>query len=95
MTTEELAEGVEDFQIQYGEDTDTDGVANRYVDADLVTNMANIVSVRFGLLVYTVEDNIATEPQPYTFKGQTTTPTDNRLRRAFYTVAKLRNRGLI
>ncbi len=96
MITEELVEGIEDMQFQYGEDLNGDGVANRYVDADTAgINMANIVSVRFGLLVETVEDNIASAPQDYTFKGVTTTPADRRLRRAFYTVTKLRNRGII
>jgi len=96
MTTEELAEGIEDLQFQYGEDLNGDGVANRYVDANTVgLNMTNVVSVRLGLLIQTVEDNIATQPQSYTFKGVTTTPTDKRLRRSFYADTKLRNRGLI
>jgi type IV pilus assembly protein PilW len=94
ILTEELAEGVEDMQIQYGEDLSGDGVANRYVDAD-VADMAKVVSVRFGLLVETVEDNIATQPQDYAYMDQTITPTDKRLRRAFYKVTKLRNRGLL
>jgi len=96
MITEELAEGIEDMQFQYGEDLTGDGIANRYVDADTAgIDMSNIVSVRLGLLVYTVEDKIATKPQTYMFKGQTITPADNRLRRAFYTVIKLRNRGIL
>jgi type IV pilus assembly protein PilW len=96
MITEELAEGIEDMQFQYGEDVNGDGVANRYVDADAAgIDMSRIVSVRLGLLVHTVEDKIATEPQTYTFTGQTTTPADQRLRREFYTVIKLRNRGIL
>jgi len=94
ILTEELAEGVEDMQIQYGEDLSGDGVANRYVDAD-AADMATVVSVRIGLLVETVEDNIATLPQDYSYMDQTITPTDKRLRRAFYKVTKLRNRGLL
>lgn len=94
ILTEELAEGVEDMQIQYGEDTSGDGIANRYVDANFA-DMSKVVSVRFGLLVETIEDNIATQPQDYSYMDQTKTPNDKRLRRAFYKVTKLRNRGLI
>jgi len=96
MITEELAEGIEDMQIEYGEDLTGDGIANRYVDADAAgLNMANVVSIRIGMLVETVDNNIAVQPQDYTFMDTVTTPTDNRLRRAFYTITKLRNRGIL
>lgn len=92
MQAQELVDGVEDMQILYGEDTDSDGVANRYVTANNVADMANVVSVRIRLLLRT-EDNIASQAQTYTYNGQTYTATDLRLRRVFTTTVKLRNRG--
>ena len=35
-TAEELLEGVEDIQVMYGEDTDSEGIANRYVTANVI-----------------------------------------------------------
>jgi type IV pilus assembly protein PilW len=50
---EELVEGVENLQIRYGEDTSTprNRAADIYVTANNVTDWANIVSVRIGLLL--------------------------------------------
>ena len=96
MVTEELVEGIEDMQLRYGEDLDGDGVANRYVDANAAgIDMGNIVSVRLALLLRTIDDNIAAETPNYTFNGATATATDKRLRRSFYSIVKLRNRGIL
>lgn len=89
---EELAEGVEDMQILYGEDNNGDLAADRYLDATaLGGNMTNVVSVRLNLLMRSTEQ-IATAPVPYTFNGVATTPTDRFLRRVFSTTITLRNR---
>lgn len=90
---EELVRGVENMQIEYGEDLDGDWTADVYRTADIVANWNNVVSVRISLLMQTIENNIASGPQPYTFNGATTTPTDRRLRQAFTTVVALRNRA--
>ena len=90
---EELVRGVEDMQIEYGEDLDGDWTADIYRSADLVANWQSVVSVRISLLLQTTENNIASQPQPYTFNGATVTPTDRRLRQAFTTVVALRNRA--
>ena len=87
----ELALGVDDMQLLFGEDTDGDQTANRYVTADVVSNMANVVSVRVSLLVSS-DDNIAQKSMAYTFNGTTYTPADRRLRSVFTTVVNLRNR---
>lgn len=91
---EELVRGVENMQIEYGEDLDENWTADIYRTADMVPagNWGKIVSVRISLLLQSIEDNITTQPQPYTFNGTTTTPTDWRLRQAFTTVVTLRNR---
>lgn len=93
-TPEELAEGVENMQILYGEDTDNDRSVNRYVTADNVTDMNQIMSFKLSFLMATLEDKITSNPQPYTFNGATVTPADRKLRRVFSTVVTLRNRTM-
>ena len=99
----ELLEGVENMQVLYGEDTDADvdgtngdGTANRYVafgTSDL--DIDRIVSVRISLLVRSLNNNLTTEPAPYTFNGSTVTPvaTDKYLRKVFTTTVTLRNKA--
>jgi len=48
--TEEVVEGIENLQLLYGEDTDSDGVANSYVKATGVSNWSNVLSVQIGIL---------------------------------------------
>ncbi|MEQ1486712.1 PilW family protein [Methyloglobulus sp.] len=102
-----LVEGVENMQIQYGVDSDIDistgvpkggdGTANYYVDGTAANfpdwqHWAQIVSVRVSLLLQTVDDNIASEPLPYTYNGATFTPGDRRIRRVYTSTIALRNR---
>lgn len=93
-TPEELAEGVENMQILYGEDTDNDRSVNRYVTAENVTDMNQVMSFKLSFLMATLEDKITSAPQPYTFNGATMTPADRKLRRVFSSVVTLRNRTL-
>lgn len=93
-TAEELAEGVENMQILYGEDTDNDRSVNRYVTADNVVDMNRVVSLRLSFLMATLADNITQKPLPYTFNGTTVTPADRKLRQIFSTVVSLRNRTM-
>jgi len=92
----ELVEGVQSMVILYGEDTNGDGSPDRYVRANLVGNMDNVLAVRISLLMQTLNDFLTPGGQhiPYTFNGVTTTPTDQRLRRVYTTTILLRNRGL-
>ena len=91
---EELAAGVEGMQILYGEDTDNDRSVNRYVTADNVADMSQVVSLKLSLLMVTLADNITSSAQPYTFGGVAVTPVDRKLRRVFTTVVNLRNRTM-
>ena len=94
---DELLEGIEDMQIFYGEDTDADGTANRYVAINYDELQKNrIVSVRISLLVRSINNNLTTEPSPYTFNGSTVTPgtTDKYLRKVFSTTVTLRNKAI-
>ena len=91
---DEMVEGVEDMQILYGEDTDADNVANRYVAAGTAAlAMQNVVSVRISLLLRSVENNLTTAPAPYTYMGTTTTPPagDLYLRKVFNATISVRN----
>ena len=94
---DELLEGIEDMQIFYGEDTDADGTANRYVAINYEELQKNrIVSVRISLLMRSINNNLTTEPSPYTFNGSTVTPgtTDKYLRKVFSTTVTLRNKAI-
>jgi len=95
MITEELVEGVESLQFQYGEDTTGDGHANRYVNATNVTNFANVVAVRIGLLMHTQEEiNPAADTNTYQVLDFLVDPTDDRRSRHIFTnTSKLRNKG--
>lgn len=56
ISTDELVRGVENMQILFGEDTTGDRQPDVYVDTDDVTSWANVVSVRVGLLLRTVDE---------------------------------------
>ncbi|MBU2711037.1 PilW family protein [Zooshikella harenae] len=53
---EELVRGVEEMTFLYGEDTNVDGVPNRYVTADLVSDMSRVVAIRIHLRLNTVDE---------------------------------------
>jgi type IV pilus assembly protein PilW len=89
---EELIEGVENMQILYGEDTNGDFSANRYLPANSISDWANMVSVRLSLVLMTVEDNLTSSAQTYQFNGASITAPDRRLRRVFTSTVGIRNR---
>ena len=100
---DELLEGIENMQILYGEDTDADtdgangdGTANRYVAFGASgLDIDRIVSVRISVLARSINNNLTTEPSPYTFNGITVTPgsADKYLRKVFTTTITLRNKA--
>lgn len=90
---EEFVEGVEALQILYGEDTDSDRVANRYVVADNVGDWANVVSVRLSLLMVSLEDNLTASTQTLQFNGAEIQAPDRRLRYVLTSTVTLRNRA--
>ena len=100
-TNQELFEGVERMHILYGVDSDDDGAPNSYVAAGVEpldagsppTNWANVVSVRIGLVVRTVDEH-GRDPDTteYPVNDKTFTPDgDHRQRRVFTTTAMVRN----
>jgi len=50
MQSQELIQGVENFQILYGETLDGDRVPDTYVKASAVTDWDNVVSMKFGII---------------------------------------------
>lgn len=92
----ELVAGVENMQVLYGVDTDADGSADTYANADAVANFANVISARVALLVSSVAP-ATTRPntQTYTLLDETVDPADGRyLRKVFTFTATARNRSL-
>ncbi len=77
-----------------------DGPANYYVSADNVPDIDlngtpdwyRVISIRVSLLAVSLDDNLSTQPVPYTYNGVTTTPTDRKIRRVFNSTIVLRNR---
>jgi type IV pilus assembly protein PilW len=56
MTTEELAQGIENLQFLFGEDQDKDGLPDAYRQAYQVANWSHIVSIQVGLLLRSLEE---------------------------------------
>ena len=107
-TRTELVEGVENLQVLYGENIQSDPNGEpliRYVTANAVTNYANVLSVQLGLLIatadYAASDN---DNRTYNIAGTTIGvpgsatddqhTADRRMRAAFNTTIQLRNRAL-
>jgi type IV pilus assembly protein PilW len=91
----ELADGVEDLQITYGIDTNGDGSADTYLNANDVNtsnNWDNVLTVRTAKLLNTIE-NVSPAPQDYTFEGTTVSPDDRLLRREWTNLISIRNRN--
>ncbi|MCP4769724.1 MAG: pilus assembly protein PilW [Gammaproteobacteria bacterium] len=91
-TNLELIEGVEEMQLLYGIDDDSDNFANQYITSDAVADMNDVIAVRFMLLLRSEDAFVSEAPQTYTFNGNTVTPNDRRLRQVFSTTIGLRNR---
>jgi type IV pilus assembly protein PilW len=95
--SEEVAEGVEQFQVQYGVDTDADvgRAADIFLGAEDVADWTQVVSVRISLLMRSKLAKASQGAQSYSFNGvAAVTATDSRLRRPFNLTVQLRNRTL-
>ncbi|MES2015147.1 MAG: PilW family protein [Pseudomonadota bacterium] len=92
---EEVADGVEQMQIEYGIDTDLppDMVPNKFVTANQI-GAAPVIAIKVSVLLRSVENNVVRAAQHYNFDGNVdVTPTDRRLYTPFTTTIALRNRG--
>ena len=103
---EEIAEGVEDLQLLYGVDTNTDLSADRFVAASSVAaaEWANVVSVRVNLMLRSVATNVSPEANTTYPVSQIpllngaplaiTAATSRAFRRVYTETITLRNRAL-
>ncbi|MDH5355057.1 MAG: PilW family protein [Gammaproteobacteria bacterium] len=99
VASEELVDGIEQIQVEYGVDTTNDGHPNQYMTADQITadfsapnNWDDVMSIRLMLLARSERDGIVEAPQVINYNGAVTTANDNRLRQVFTTTIALRNR---
>ncbi|MGB0966302.1 MAG: PilW family protein [Litorivicinus sp.] len=91
---DELVPGIEDMRVWFGQDSDGDGVPNRYVRAsDAAFDPDLAISVQIVFLVRTLMPPDASI-KPYVFDGTTFTPTDGHVRRQVSMTINLRNRLL-
>lgn len=100
-----LADGVEDMQVTYGEDTNGDGRVDRYCRADAIASWANVLALRATLLVASTAPNVLSEPQSLAYDDGAADPdgvctatefepdtSDRQLRQVFTTTIGIRNR---
>ncbi|WP_198265799.1 PilW family protein [sulfur-oxidizing endosymbiont of Gigantopelta aegis] len=82
-----LIEGVENMQILFGGDSNSDMVADYYVAAGTAgLDMSTVVSVKLTLTLRTINDNVALNSRAY--NGAT----DNRISKDYSATIALRNR---
>jgi type IV pilus assembly protein PilW len=83
--TEELLPGVDNLQVQYGED-------GRYVDADAVVDWNAVITTRIWLLVRAECAEIGfNDGRTYTMGDQVIVPNDNFRRQLYSSVVMVRN----
>ncbi len=97
-----LATGIDAMQIQYGVDTDKDGIANQYLTATRVKagvttpgtpDWPRVVSVRVALLVNSGQDALdAPAAKNWVLLDRIVATNDRRMRRLFTTTIPMRNR---
>lgn len=90
----EIIANVDDLQFTYGIDINNDLSPDRYVNADAIINLPDIVSVRIGLLVSSTDDMAFTrkDTKSYDVSGKSVGPlNDYRARRVYSTTVKIRN----
>jgi type IV pilus assembly protein PilW len=91
----EVVPDVENMQVLFGEDTNADMVADRYVSASNVTNFDNVISLRVSLLFRTanISASVLKDTGTYDLSGTVVGPfNDTRIRRVVTLNMNLRNR---
>jgi type IV pilus assembly protein PilW len=93
MTTECIATGIENLQIEYGIDTSEDGHPNVYMSNPNPTDMQNVVAARVFLLARTTEiDTRYTNDKTYSISNSPDmVPGDSFHRRVFSTSVSIQN----
>ena len=93
MTTECLAAGIEDMQIEYGIDVNGDSFANVYMPSPTLLELQNVVSARIALLARTTEiDTRYTNDKTYALSNAAPySPDDSFHRRVVSTTVGIQN----
>lgn len=91
---EEVVEGIERMQVEYGIDTTGDRVIDTYAKANAVTDWQQVIAVRVALLVRSVQEyGTDRDSQGYKLLDvDVAAPGDRRLRQVFTATTSLRNR---
>lgn len=92
---EELVQGVEQMQVEYGIDTNNDRTVDSYSAATATTNWQQVISVRVALLVRSIQQyGTDVDARSYVMSADTTVPAanDRRTRQLFTATISLRNR---
>lgn len=94
MTSRCLVEGVENMQLEFGIDSDNDGVPNQYLSAPGAGDMRRVVAVKIHLLLRSIVALTGHSDDKVYRLGQKELPatSDAFLRRVFSTTVLLRNR---
>lgn len=95
---EELVQGVEQMQLEYGIDTNGDRIVDIYEKATATTNWDRVIAVRVALLVRSIEQyGTDTDQRSYRLTADTTVaaPGDRRLREVFTSTVSIRNRARV
>ncbi|MCL6269485.1 PilW family protein [Sansalvadorimonas sp. 2012CJ34-2] len=93
----EVLPGVLNLQFLYGESTNSELSANRYVEASEVSDWSKVISIRIFLLVETEADNAVPVGSDFHYFGNNYSPEnteDKHVRRQYTTTVALRNRAL-
>lgn len=88
----EVVGGVENMQIEYGIDTNSDRAVDSYVTAGAVSDWNQVVAVRISLLVASPDNNIVTSQQTYNYNKVAVPAGDRRMYQVFTTTIGIRNR---
>jgi type IV pilus assembly protein PilW len=88
-----LAQGIEDLHIQFGLDTDGDGIANEYVSDPTLGDMEKVVTARVYILVRSIDvDPTYTDTNTYVLGDvNIASPNDGYYRRVYTSTVGLRN----
>ena len=88
-----IVEGVEAMRVRFGEDTDHDGIANRYVAADFPgLLMDRVINIKLSLLLRTPEKaNLMLDSKYYTLQDVELGPfNDHYVRKVYTTILPMR-----
>lgn len=87
-----LVEGIEEFELEYGLDTDEDGAVNSFVSLpNSAGQWASVAAVRFSMLVRNIDTSTNVVSKSYQVGPDLLTKSDNFKRHAYSMTVRLRN----